>query len=725
MTHFTVAATDPRVRHVTTSGVLTYSFPFAAIDAEDISVYLGTELVDAWEYAVSGLRQSTGGAVTFANPVEPGKTLTIVRTRPVKRMTDFLDGGEFRADTVNDALDSLTMIAQQLKEADGRAIHVGIVSPPFDATLPSPLTPRRAVMIDGEGDGIALSTYDPDSTVGIAIDAQETAHEAVDVANTALAAAEAAGATSQRAWGPFILLDGVPTYGPLPIKPPTPDAVELFVDGLNQPLHSGALGAPPAWEITDEHGPGLSITLDAPVRENPGPGELKAGLPIYGTVLGGITEAAIGNKTIQGRHIADGAIDFSAPMIKAGPTNMWLRTDGAGRVIYDTIPDVLRWTSVRDYGAVGDGVADDTAAIRAAIQAMDSPGTLYFPPGRYGVSAPITIDKPGCVIGMPNASAIVALSPLGDIFVVTQQFTHMEGLLFDVAPGVVRAGNQAAIMITTGNQSRVKRCRFWRQAHSIWVTSQFGATFTSEANEIYDSVPGVASCIQIDNGYDVSIIDTIISNVITAKPVNGILITAAGDVVIGNSQILCCQQGLNVYVEAGKALASLWGSTSFFDNCGRGASIGAAGGSVVRSVFDQCWFSSASVDHGFIAFTSAGGVVDGVSLTNCDLYLNAANGFTAYDSGVRNIDLLGCRAAGNGQSGIAMGVGPGSPVSDWSVTSSVAGAGFGLPGNGAYGIFAVAGAQNYTVGMNRLRGNGLGATAGINFASPTVFGNQT
>lgn len=41
--------------------------------------------------------------------------------------------------------------------------------------------------------------------------------------------------------------------------------------------------------------------------------------------------------------------------------------------------------NVRAYGAVGDGATDDSAAIRAALDAMSParPGTLYFPPGNY------------------------------------------------------------------------------------------------------------------------------------------------------------------------------------------------------------------------------------------------------------------------------------------------------------------------------------------------------
>ena len=50
--------------------------------------------------------------------------------------------------------------------------------------------------------------------------------------------------------------------------------------------------------------------------------------------------------------------------------------------------------SVIDYGAVGDGVTDDTAAIQAAINAISSTGGLvYIPPGIYKTTASITIPN--------------------------------------------------------------------------------------------------------------------------------------------------------------------------------------------------------------------------------------------------------------------------------------------------------------------------------------------
>jgi polygalacturonase len=49
-----------------------------------------------------------------------------------------------------------------------------------------------------------------------------------------------------------------------------------------------------------------------------------------------------------------------------------------------------RYVNVMDFGAVGDGVHDDTAAIQAAVSSLAANGGgVYFPPGSYAVSSPI------------------------------------------------------------------------------------------------------------------------------------------------------------------------------------------------------------------------------------------------------------------------------------------------------------------------------------------------
>lgn len=57
------------------------------------------------------------------------------------------------------------------------------------------------------------------------------------------------------------------------------------------------------------------------------------------------------------------------------------------------IPDVPVEANVRDFGAVGDGISDDTAAIRNAIASVTSGGAVYFPEGAYLITSTLKLDR--------------------------------------------------------------------------------------------------------------------------------------------------------------------------------------------------------------------------------------------------------------------------------------------------------------------------------------------
>ncbi|MBO7376613.1 MAG: hypothetical protein J6V01_05865, partial [Clostridia bacterium] len=60
---------------------------------------------------------------------------------------------------------------------------------------------------------------------------------------------------------------------------------------------------------------------------------------------------------------------------------------------YDTLYNVVADVNVRAYGAVGDGKADDTAAFKAAVAAVEElgGGTVYAPPGYYCLTETIKL----------------------------------------------------------------------------------------------------------------------------------------------------------------------------------------------------------------------------------------------------------------------------------------------------------------------------------------------
>lgn len=66
--------------------------------------------------------------------------------------------------------------------------------------------------------------------------------------------------------------------------------------------------------------------------------------------------------------------------------------------------------NVKDYGAVGDGVADDTDEIIAAIAAAPAGGTVFFPVGTYLVSAQLTVGKVLNILGEGVQSIIKTTS---------------------------------------------------------------------------------------------------------------------------------------------------------------------------------------------------------------------------------------------------------------------------------------------------------------------------
>ncbi len=58
------------------------------------------------------------------------------------------------------------------------------------------------------------------------------------------------------------------------------------------------------------------------------------------------------------------------------------------------IPTPETILSVRSFGAVGDGTANDQPAVAAAIAALnDDPGVVYFPPGTYRIGSPISVPS--------------------------------------------------------------------------------------------------------------------------------------------------------------------------------------------------------------------------------------------------------------------------------------------------------------------------------------------
>jgi hypothetical protein len=119
------------------------------------------------------------------------------------------------------------------------------------------------------------------------------------------------------------------------------------------------------------------------------------------------------------------------------------------------------WFNVRWFGAKGDAMTDDTAALRAAVAALAPHSTLYFPDGTYVVKpdalgSAVTLGKPLTFVGNGAGSIIKVANTTGDyrsLFTTTTRLLRLtfRGLSFDQNA----AGNTTA-NIVAGNAAHAQ-----------------------------------------------------------------------------------------------------------------------------------------------------------------------------------------------------------------------------------------------------------------------------
>jgi hypothetical protein len=131
------------------------------------------------------------------------------------------------------------------------------------------------------------------------------------------------------------------------------------------------------------------------------------------------------------RTLAAAGDGFSAPRLTTTDRlALSLGTNGKGMMVYDsTLTTLCLWNgtawefindntnfpfvSVKDYGAKGDGVTDDTAAIQAAF---NSGYGIIFPNGNYKVSSTITIGAYQRIIGQSRTTTQITATTSAFVF---------------------------------------------------------------------------------------------------------------------------------------------------------------------------------------------------------------------------------------------------------------------------------------------------------------------
>lgn len=142
------------------SGTGPYAFTFEILANTDIAVFKDDTLLTlTTDYTVTIAANGTGSITLVASPT--GATqIAIVGNRTIQRTTDFVTGGDFFANTVNDEMDQQTIFAQQNAEGLQRALSAPQTDPTsINMTLPrASLRANKALGFDANGNPAIADT---------------------------------------------------------------------------------------------------------------------------------------------------------------------------------------------------------------------------------------------------------------------------------------------------------------------------------------------------------------------------------------------------------------------------------------------------------------------------------------------------------------------------------------------------------------------------------------
>lgn len=401
---------------------------------------------------------------------------------------------------------------------------------------------------------------------------------------------------------------------------------------------------------------------------------------------------------------ASSATDNSGTIIK--PTAISTGNPGRWLRIYSDAVNAT-W-----FGATGNGTTNDSAAVQAAIdyvESLTSDGVaLVFPPGDYLVSG-LTVDARVHLIG--NGATIKAAATTGNILSLsaTAQMSIIEGFRFD--SGSQRTAGDY-IKLTGTYWVTIRDCSFWRYYNAIHgdgaVSIGVDNCQFQEPTPSTTAAGGAAIVLDTNNNVDWRL-SNLIADCAVGEPTYGIKAAYTDALTIVNCDIINHGSCLALVPGTGQAVAATFVANSYFDNSAAGLDINPSGtGTVTRVSIEGCWFGSNSFHNVYINQTGST-VIEGVSIGGGQNVLSAGNGIATVGT-VNGLVVSGGIYSGNTSSGISLSAG----TTKCAITGAVIGVGSGSTGN-AYGIFLNTSTGDVMIANNVIKGNvtaDIGGTAG-------------
>lgn len=159
---------DPRVQYTASAGQTVFSFPFLIFEESHLFVekiatdgVTITTLVNPTEYTVNSgsVNNPTGGNITLVVSAAAGEIYTLYRDVTEERTSDFIEGGDFSANALNEDLDLLVMMIQELISSNNRTVRLKQSDTSTEVELPiASARASKFLGFDASGNAIAATT---------------------------------------------------------------------------------------------------------------------------------------------------------------------------------------------------------------------------------------------------------------------------------------------------------------------------------------------------------------------------------------------------------------------------------------------------------------------------------------------------------------------------------------------------------------------------------------
>jgi hypothetical protein len=203
------------------------------------------------------------------------------------------------------------------------------------------------------------------------------------------------------------------------------------------------------------------------------------------------------------------------------------------RTIYEKLADTV---SVKDFGAIGDGATNDTAALQAALNSIASGGSLYFPFGTYNHTG---LSLTGSNINLYGDGAKLVYSGVSDGFLIQSANNanasnfYMSGLTFKNGVSAFKIKGQGTGIYSNIN---ITSCIFDTSTSGmVWFEHCSDTVFDS--NKLYD---GGDNGVYYSFSNNAIISDNLLVNCIGSGAITvgySDAVISANNIIIANNEI--------------------------------------------------------------------------------------------------------------------------------------------------------------------------------------------